>query len=262
MQIPLLYGQEPIGVVLVAPRVGEIGLGPIDRRLLDDLARQAGVAVHAVRVTAELQHSREQLVTTREEERKRLRRDLHDGLGPALATMTLQADTARGLVRREPDEAEALLESLTQQAQTTMQDVRRLIHALRPPVLDDLGLEAALRSLLSPLDRSGFTTRFEAPDNLPPLSAAVEVALYRIAQEALNNVVKHARAHNVALRLDVDGGHVVLGVADDGRGIATDRVAGVGLASMRERAEELGGTCIVKSEGGGGTRVVARLPVS
>lgn len=261
-RIPLLYAREQIGDVLVAPRVGETGLSPIDRRLLDDLARQAGVAVHAVRVTAELQRSREQLVTTREEERKRLRRDLHDGLGPALATMTLQADTARGLVRNDPGEAETLLESLTQQAQTTMKEVRSLIHALRPPVLDDLGLEVAVRSLLTPLNQRDLATRLDVADGLPPLSAAVELALYRITQEALNNVVKHAQAHKVSVRLAVDGAHVALEVADDGRGIATDRVAGVGLASMRERAEELGGTCVVESEVGGGTRVVARLPIT
>lgn len=260
--IPLLYAGEQIGEVLVAPRPGEAIPGPVDRHLLEDLARQGSVALHAVRVTADLQRSREQLVTAREEERKRLRRDLHDGLGPALATMTLQADTARGLVRNEPGEAEALLDSLTEQTQSTMQDVRRLIHALRPPVLDDLGLEVALRSLLTPLERSGLTTRFEVPKELPAVSAAVEVALYRIAQEALNNAMKHAHAHSILLRLRVDDPCIVLEVADDGRGITTNRVAGVGLASMRERAEELGGTCFVESKVGGGTRLVARLPVA
>jgi signal transduction histidine kinase len=143
-----------------------------------------------------------------------------------------------------------------------MQDVRRLIHALRPPVLDDMGLVPALRSLPVSLGHAVTCTTFviDAPDTLPPLPAAVEVAAYRIVQEALTNVVKHAQAHNCLVTLSYDD-VLHVSIRDDGCGIAEGRVSGVGLASMRERAEELGGTCQVDAGDGEGTNVLARLPL-
>jgi signal transduction histidine kinase len=261
LQLPLVYGRERIGDLLVAPRPGEPALRSDDLQLLDLLVRQAGAAVHAVRITADLQRSREQLVSARAAERKRLRRDLHDGLGPSLATMTLQADTARGLVRSNPDEAERVLEELTQQSQATMQDVRGIIHALYPPVLDDLGLEAALRGMLATFNRSAVAITLHMPQQLGPLPAAVEVAIYRIAQEALNNVVKHSHAHSCCLRLTMDGPTLVLEVRDDGVGLADEYQRGVGFTSMRERAEELGGRWSITSSAGTGTHVIAHIPV-
>jgi signal transduction histidine kinase len=258
--LPLLYQGAEIGQLIVTPRKGEAELSRVDRHLLADLARYAGIAAHAVRLTDDLQRSREQLVAAREEERRRLRRDLHDGLGPSLATMTLQADTARGLLRADADEADALLRELTTQAQTTMQEVRRLIHALRPPVLDDLGLVAALGALAASSGQGGPAITLEAPVALPPLPAAVEVAAYRITQEALTNVVKHAQARHCVVSLCCDTA-LHLRIRDDGRGLSHGRTAGVGLASMRERAEELGGTCRVKLGEGGGTVVSVELPL-
>lgn len=258
--LPLRYQGERIGELIVAPRPGEADLGAADRRLLEDLARQAGVAAHAIQLTDALRRSRELLVGTREEERRRLRRDLHDGLGPALATITMQGDTARGLVRVDPDEAEAILGELTVQAQATIAEVRRLIHGLRPPVLDDLGLVAALRSLAASFGPSAPEVALDAPGSLPPLPAAVEVAVYRIAQEALTNAVRHADARHCVIRLSC-GEVLRLSISDDGRGLRPGREAGVGLASMRERAEELGGTCRVVRGEDGGTVVDASLPV-
>ena len=262
--LPLLYRGEPVGQLVVAPRHGEASLSAADRRLLEDLARQAGAAAHAVRLTDALQRSRAQLVQAREEERRRMRRDLHDGLGPALATITLQADTARGLVRAGPAEAEALLGDLTAQAQATMGEVRRLIHALRPPVLDDLGLTDALRALsasFGPAGPAGVVIVVEAPADMPLLPAAVEVAAYRIVQEALTNVVRHAGARRCLVRVRCDG-VLHLSICDDGCGIAAGLPAGVGLASMRERAEELGGRCDVLPGAAGGTSVRADLPLA
>jgi len=257
---PLQYQGEPVGELVVAPRDGEAALGLADRRLLEDLARHAGVAAHAARLTDDLRRAREALVAAREEERRRLRRDLHDGLGPALATIAMQGDTARGLVRADPAEAEALLGELAAQAQATIGEVRRLIHALRPPVLDDLGLVAALRGLAASFGTAGPAIAVEAPDDLPPLPAAVEVAAYRIAQEALTNAVRHAGARRCVVTLECDGA-LSLRIADDGRGIPAGRAAGVGLASLRERAEELGGRCSVSAGEAKGTVVCAVLPL-
>ncbi len=255
------YQQTQIGQLVVAPRAGEAVLSTADIRLLTELADHAGAAIHAVRLTDDLRRSRAQLVTAREEERRRLRRDLHDGLGPALATITLQADTARDLIRTAPDEAVGILAELTTQAQLTMQDVRRLIYALRPPILDDLGLVAALRALASSL-RNGYTDILvDACESLPSLPAAVDVALYRIVQEALTNVVKHANATTCRVSLCCDAAGCMISIIDDGRGIFPEHGLGIGLQSMRERAEELGGRCIITCAIPYGTEVRAWLPL-
>ena len=263
LRLPLVYQQEQVGELLLAPRAPGEDFGPADRRLLDDLARQASVAAHAVRLTAELQRSRERLVAAREEERRRLRRDLHDGLGPQLAGFTLRLDAVRRLLRQDPDAAEAVVLELKERSQAVVAEIRRLVHALRPPALDELGLVGALRQQAAQHTRDGVDVAVEAPERLPPLPAAVEVAAYRIAQEALTNVVRHAQARTAVVRLALDepAGALRLEVADDGRGLPASPRAGVGLASMRERAAELGGACTVESRPGGGTRVSARLPL-
>lgn len=261
--LPLAYQREPVGRLILAPRAPGEPFSPSDRRLLEDLARQTGVAVHAVRLTADLQHSRERLVTTREEERRRLRRDLHDGLGPQLASLTMRAEAAHDLVPLDPVRAQEVLEGLTEQAQAAVADVRRLVYALRPPALDTLGLIGALRSQATQLGDSSLRISIEAPEELPALPAAVEVAAYRIVLEALTNVVRHAEASNctVRLALDEEAGALDLEIEDNGRGIEEDHQAGVGLASMRERAEELGGSCTIEAvPSGSGIRVRAFLP--
>jgi signal transduction histidine kinase len=242
--------------------------------LLDDLARQAGTAAYAVLLTADLRRMRERLVAAREEERRRLRRDLHDGLGPQLSSQALTIDAVRALMRQDPDNAEALLLDLKQQAQDAVADIRRLVYALRPPALDDLGLVGVLRETAAQYDgQNGLVVSVDAPEPLPPLPAAVEVAAYRIAQEAMTNVVRHAGARECYVSLALDellGASVLcLEVRDDGRGlpdlqagVSSSARAGVGLHSMRERAAELGSSLTVDSLPEGGTAVRARLPVA
>ena len=261
LHLPLLYQSEHVGELLLAPRARGESFTPADRRLLDDLARQAGIAAHAVRLTADLQLSRERLVTAREEERRRLRRDLHDGLGPTLATITVKAEAARDAIAAEPAQAMLLLEELIGQAQTAITDIRRLVYNLRPPALDDLGLVAAIRAQAMHYEHPGLRVSIEASEPLPELSAAVEVAIYRIVQEALTNVVRHANARSCLIRLTFDGA-LHLEVTDDGCGIPVDRQAGVGLRSMQERAAEVGGFCVVEALSTKGTRVQASLPCS
>ena len=260
--LPLVYNNETVGRLEVSPRAKGEPYAPADRRLLEDLARQAGVAAHAVRLTADLQRSRERLVTAREEERRRLRRDLHDGVGPRLAALTLKIETARNRLSHDPA-ADYLLSDLAGRAHEAVADVRRSVHALRPPVLDELGLIPALRETAAQYGGDNLRVSVRAPETLPPLPAAVEVAAYRIAQEAMTNVVRHAGARRCTVGLDPDAGGVLrLEVKDDGRGMDGGRGVGVGLSSMRERAEELGGTLVVEAAPAGGTVVRAELPWS
>ena len=205
LRLPLTYQGEPVGELLLGPRGPDETFGPADKRLLEGLARQAGVAAYAARLTTDLQRSRERLVSAREEERRRLRRDLHDGLGAQLAGLNVQAGTLRRLIGRDPAAADELVVELREELRVAIADIRRLVYDLRPPALDDLGLVTALRQLAERYGAKGEQLRVsvEAPEDLPHLPAAVEVAIYRVAQEALTNVVRHARAKSCLVRLAV-----------------------------------------------------------
>ena len=271
--LPLAYQAETVGRLIIAARAPGESFSPADRHLLDDLARHAGVAVHAVRLTADLQRSRERLVAALEEERRRLRRDLHDGLGPQLAAIAVKLDAARNLLPHNPAVGDGLLAELKNQTQAALADIRRLVYDLRPPSLDELGLVSALREhaslyslptsdRLAPNTADGrLMVAVEAPEQLPALPAAVEVAAYRIALEGLTNVVRHAFAHSCTIRLALAEGMLQLTIADDGRGPPADLRAGVGLISMRERAAELGGTLVLERTPSGETHLLARLPL-
>jgi signal transduction histidine kinase len=265
-RVPLAYQAETVGYLLLAARAGDT-FGKTDSRLLTDLARQAGVAVYAVRLTtdlqrlsANLQQAREHLVTTREEEHRRLRRDLHDGLGPALASLTFKVDAARNLLTRDTEKADRLLNAVSLQAQEAITDIRCLVYNLRPPALDELGLLSALREHMAPYQHQGLQVILDAPPTLPFLPAAVEVAVYRIAQEGLSNVARHAEARHALLQLSIDAETLHLTITDDGKGIPADHRIGVGLHAMHERANELGGSCTIAAGSSGGTLIQVRLP--
>jgi signal transduction histidine kinase len=260
IRLPLVYQAETVGQLLVAPRAPGEAFTPSERRLLEEIALQAGVAAHAVRLTADLQRSRERLITAREEERRRLRRDLHDGLGPQLASLTLTLAAARELLRQDVDAADLLLQELGIHTQAAIADIRRVVYALRPPALDDLGLVLALREQAAQYGHTGLRITVEAPERLPPLPAAVEVAAYRIVQEALTNVVRHARAQTCVVRLAL-GDALDVEIRDDGVGLPPGGRAGVGLTSMRERTAELGGACRIDTVPGQGTCIQAQLPL-
>jgi two-component system, NarL family, sensor kinase len=263
--LPLIYQGQPVGELVLGPRTPGEGFSAADRRVLAELAAQAGVAVHAVRLTAQLQQSRAHLVAAREEERRRLRRDLHDGLGPTLAGVVLGLETAGNLLDGQPpaDQIRALLERLRDETQGAIAGIRRLVYGLRPPALDDLGLVPALQTQAATLGQGsdGMVVSVEADGDLSALPAAVEVAAYRIVLEAVTNATRHAKARHCQVRLHQDGA-LLVEVRDDGVGLAPSWRAGVGLTSMRERAVELGGTLQVEPAPAGGTVVTATLPVS
>jgi two-component system, NarL family, sensor kinase len=256
--LALIYGGRAVGELALGPRTPNDPFTVAERRLFADIARQVAVAAHAVSLTEDLQRSREALVATREEERRRIRRDLHDGLGPTLAGVTLQLGSARLLLRRDPDAADALLTQLAVETQAAIADVRRLVYDLRPPALDELGLVPALRQQAQRFP--GLAVEVRAPEPLERLPAAVEVAAYRIATEALTNVSRHACARSCTIVIGLNGS-LELEVRDDGTGVPDGWRPGVGLASIHERAAELGGTCTIERVAEGGTRVLARLPL-
>jgi signal transduction histidine kinase len=260
LAVPLVHHREPVGSLTLCPRRGEPGFAAADRGLLDDLARQAAAVVHAMQLTAELQRSRERLVAGREEERRRLRRDLHDGLGPQLAAQNLKIGSARAAYADRPELTADLLAELEDDAARALADLRRVVDDLRPAALDELGLDGAVAEAVRRYRTSGVQIAVHA-SSLPALPAAVEVAAYRIVTEALTNVVRHARASTCEVCLRLDGG-LRLEIADDGVGLSPDRRAGVGLISMSERAAELGGRCDIETQPGAGTRVRAVLPVA
>lgn len=242
-------------------RPPEMNLRARDGRLLHDLAGYLGGVLHAHRLTLDLQRALEQVVLGREEERRRLRRDLHDGLGPALAGHLLRLDVIAGKLGGESAVA-ADVGELREDLRATVLEVRRVVEGLRPPALDELGLSGALAQFAQRLTvGTPVTVELRVAETAAPLPAAMEVAAFRIVTEALTNAVRHAQA--ASCRVDIEGANGVLRIAihDDGRGIGPAPVpaAGHGLHTMRERAEELRGRLRVTT--GDGTTVVAELPL-
>jgi two-component system NarL family sensor kinase len=256
LSLPMVANGERVGHLQVAPRRSGEKFTKGERELLQDVSGQAAIAARSFRMTLELQRAREVLVRGREEERLRLRRDLHDGLGPALAGTRMQLVAARGRVN-DPDARGMIEVSLEVLAECTG-EVRRLVDGLRPPALDQ-GLERAVRHRADAL-LAGVESEVVVDGELDELSAAVEVAAYRIVTEALTNVVKHAGASRVSVRLLRRNAVFEAVVTDNGRGEVALRPGGVGLESMALRAEELGGSLEV-SNSPTGTTVHARLPL-
>jgi signal transduction histidine kinase len=256
--IPLLaYGTTVGSLTYRAP---DRQLSTAEERLLHDLARQLGGALHARLLREDLQRTRERLVLAREEERRRLRRDLHDGIGPALAGLTLKTETARALLPPGTDGASRQLHDLSEEIRRTVVDVRRLVEGLRPPALDELGLAGACAQAVERLTTgAGVAASVHACDDLPALPAAVEVAAYRIVVEAVTNTVRHAHARRCRVSIACTPAGLAVEVTDDGTGLVAAGQPGHGLAIMRERAEELGGTVTVRDDPPGVT-VEARLP--
>ena len=255
---PLVHRDEPVGALVLSPRRGERRLSRADAAVIDLVAAPLALGVHALALTEDLRASRERVIDAAEEERGRLRRELHDSLGPVLTGAALKADGIALAVAARPGQAETLALELADQLRQSVAAVRQIVYGLRPAALDELGLAAALRREATQLASVRVTV--DAPEPLAALPPSVEVAAYRIATEALTNVVRHSDATRVALRLAVDGSTLTVTVTDDGRATGA-WTPGVGLASMSARASEVGGACQAGPTGHGG-RVVAVLPVT
>lgn len=263
--LPIAYRRDVVGRLVLPAHGVRAHLSKRDEQLLGDLVRQAATAARTGRLAEELQKSRERLVLAREEERRRIRRDLHDGLGPALSGVVFRVDAARmrlaagGADARDGSAGDSLV-AVREDVQQVISDVRRLVHDLRPPALDDLGLVGALQEQAETASAGGLAVTVEA-HGVTVLPAAVEVAAFRIIGEAMTNTVRHAGATKCQITLSVRDERLVLEVVDDGTGIPADAVGGVGLASLRERAAELGGSSEVSCPATGGTTIRATLPL-
>jgi signal transduction histidine kinase len=236
---------------------------PFNPVLLHARIRASMASIHAERVAA-LREQFAQVAAAQEEERQRIARELHDGLGPALASLNIRLLTAHKLLAREDHPLASEMEEVAEQTQESLRDIRRLIHDLRPVALDELGLVPALREHLARCAREHDLKIDLAADTGERLLPAVETALFRIVQEAVNNVVRHAQADQVQVRLQRDAEYVELRVTDDGRGFDPQRPRSgrhLGLWSMRERVEQLGGRFEVRTVPGEGTTVTTSVPL-
>ncbi|HYN30830.1 MAG TPA: histidine kinase [Dermatophilaceae bacterium] len=261
--VPLSLGAGSTGELEVGLRPGDAAFSGADEHALALVASLVALTARSSALASALQEAREQSVTAIEEERRRLRRDLHDGLGPRLSGIAFTADAARNSVRTDPSGTEDLLGRIRAETTRAIEEVRGIVYAMRPPALDELGLVRAIRQQALGLRTSeGAPLRVDltAPDDLPVLTAAVEVAAYRIVVEALTNAARHSGSDRATVRLGVDTRFLCVEVVDAGGDGGQRWPSGVGLVSMRERAQELGGALEAGPTRAGG-RVVGRLPL-
>ncbi|PYG00466.1 Histidine kinase [Georgenia satyanarayanai] len=258
--LPLAAAGGPVGTLLVTARPGEV-LDGRTRRALDELSAVVAAGLLLRRTADELARTRERLTRARLQERQVIRRELHDGLGPSLAGLRLGLSGVANLVGADPEAARTMLAALQEELDRRVEDVRVVARTLLPPVLEELGLEPALRELVTRHAESGFTVRLHAdvPGALP---APVAAAAYGIAAEAVLNAARHSGAGGCDVEVGVDGAGLRVVCRDGGGGRSPGAPAGVGTHAMRERAEELGGSLRIDGPPGGGTVVEALLPLA
>jgi signal transduction histidine kinase len=261
-RFPLALGNDETGEIVIGLRPGDLTLSAGDEQALGIVAPLVAQTLRARQLSRDLQESRTAAIKAIEEERRRLRRDLHDGLGPTLSGIAFTADAARNTITSDPAAADALLLRLRADAVAAVGEIRRLVYDMRPPSLDELGLVAALRQQVSSIrtaDGRPMHVQVEAND-LPPLPAAVEVAAFRIATEAVLNSARHSGTDRAFVHIQHQDDTLDVSVRDPGPG-ASAWQPGVGLSSMRERAAEVGGTLDVTT-GPEGSHVRALLPAA
>lgn len=263
--VSLAVRGDEVGRLLLGSGARTEPFGPADHRLLELLAQQVATAAENVVLAARLQRSLETVITVRDEERNRLRKDIHDGLGPTVTGSRFRLEAVRQMLATDPATAATVLDEVVRIQQSMLDELRRIVHNIRPPVIDQLGLAGAIRDLADSFshegqDAGGFRVTVEAPPDLRGMPGGVEVAAYHIVTEALANAARHSGARHCRVLIRRDD-TLVIEVSDDGAGIPDDHRAGVGLTSMRERASEMGGTCTITSKRDRGTVVLARIPI-
>ncbi|QOR67136.1 sensor histidine kinase [Cytobacillus suaedae] len=284
-QLPISYRGEKLGYLVLAHRSPGEAFTKSDEKLWEILIQQVGPLLQDLKATLDLkalnldlQVSREKLVIAREEERHYLRRNLHDDLAPRLAALAFTAAAAEDLVDKEPTTVKSLLAEHQRMILGTVDDIRRLVYDLRPPKIDELGISEALKqrvdeivSSIKSYNEDGIQNRiqvsYSAPKELPQIPPAVEVAIYRILSEAVVNVVRHSKASTCKIILSLTNNRLEIEILDDGIGINSNEKApsimgGIGVSSMKERAAELGGHCLIEERSEGGTRVFAWVPIN
>lgn len=257
-RIVLRAGQRTAGELVVGVRPGADDLDATDATTLTIVAPALAQTLLAGDLAGQLRDSRAELITAVEDERRRLRRDLHDGLGPTLTGVAFAADAARNVLAADPARAADLVAGLRHDVATAIAEIRRLVEGLRPPAVDELGLVGALTQQATRMRAAcgdPLVVRLDVPAPLPTLPAAVEVAAYRIVTEALTNVARHSGSVTASVTLHAVDGRLCIAVEDAGA-LTAAWTPGVGLTSMRERAEQLGGTF---AAGGGSVAVVLPL---
>lgn len=257
---PLQHAGREVGVLQLPMPLEK--LDRLQRRHVSRLVPRLAMTAHGALLERMLERATGELAGVREEERRVLHRELHDGLGPALAAMALKAEIARDLVVTDPARAQEILDGMAPQLARTVSDVRSAVLGLHPTTLDELGLEGALQELTAAFSGPRQRVRLRyASEASSGLAAGAELAAYRIVAEALTNARRHADASSVEVEVRRVSDSVELTVTDDGTGIADGREPGVGLASMADRAAGVGGRLDVgPSPDGRGTTVRAVLP--
>ncbi|MEU8075457.1 histidine kinase [Catellatospora citrea] len=260
----LRAGAAHLGELVVALATDDPRLARATEAVLGLVSVPLAQALHAARLTEDLRASRSRAVTALEEERRRVRRDLHDGLGPTLTGIAYSADAVANLLHGNPGEALEILNSLRGEARDAIAEIRRIVYGLRPRALDELGLVGAVQQQIARLrtaDGRFLTVAFDAAADVSRLPAAVEVAAYRVAVEALANVARHSGVAEASVGFTlVEGAVLRVTVQDRGRAVP-EWIPGVGIASMQERVEQVGGTFRVRI-GVDGATVIAEIPVA
>ncbi|WP_416981357.1 sensor histidine kinase [Streptomyces sp. T028] len=260
----LRAGSEQVGDLVVGLPPGHLRLPPAAAAVVELVAAPLAQALHAARLTEQLRVSRGRVVTALEEERRRMRRDLHDGLGPTLTGVVYNADAAVNLIATDPERAVETLRALRADVGDAIAEVRRIVYGLRPRALDELGLVEAVRQRIAHLrcaDGRPLAVTITAPGVLPPLPAAVEVAAYRVAVEAVTNIARHADVATATLTVELSGTESLRVVAADTGRCTEPWTHGVGIQSMHERVEQIGGVLTIRTTSEGAT-ITADLPLA
>jgi signal transduction histidine kinase len=266
--VPLLFQGRTIGVLEVLNKLSDEGFTDDDLRLLDTLAAQAAIAIENARLYRSLRDEKEIIIRAQEQARHELARDLHDSTIQSLSSIAMHIDYTKRLVQREPDSVAERLDELQEMAVQASEQTRTVLFELRPIVLETEGLAPTLETYVGQLQREKPPAfHFDDGGYDGGLSEEVEVTLFVIIQEAINNARKHSRAQNVWLRLVQDGEQLVVVVEDDGEGFDTEatreayhHTSRLGLLSMQERAELIDAQLTIQSQPGQGTRAILRVP--
>jgi signal transduction histidine kinase len=253
--VPVRHQGELLGAVGVTKNPGE-QLTPAEEKLLDDVASQAGLVLRNVRLIEDLRSSRQRLVTSQDDERRRLERNLHDGAQQSLVTVALILRMAKGRLRPDSVNVAASLDQASELLSTAIEELRELARGIHPAILTERGLGPALSSLA---ERSQVPVRLAYGLASRP-SAAVEATVYFVVMEALANVAKYAEASSVVISIEADGSELVASICDDGIGGA-DAAKGTGLRGLADRVAVVDGNLEVDSPSGGGTRLTCRIPL-